>query len=418
MGVSASWAVIPVGLTMAFAACTFSEPPGPSTQPPGGGRPPPADSGAGPSPPPAPPPRVDAAAPMADAARDTAVERPPVGPAPDADQPPPPPAGMGIESAAVSGFQLLVRRRQPGGTAGPAEPFDVRGISWSPAERGAGRPDSDSYLRAADRDLPMMRAANINVVKTYLPVRRAVLDRLQAHGLAAIVTVLNVSGEIFEATVAELKDHPALLMWLLGNEWNLNRLYGSCELSACFDRVNEVARRIKALDPKHPVATSFAPSGELPTDAEVARLEAVEVWGLNVYSQPGFFNRFADWRLQAQRTGIRKPLLLTEYGADAFDNRTGRTDEASQAAALRRQTTELRGQLSARNPAFPVLGGTPFEWNDEWWKRGNPAAQDPGGFAHDGVAADRFANEEWWGVVDVDRRPRAAYQVLKELYAP
>jgi hypothetical protein len=256
------------------------------------------------------------------------------------------------------------------------------------------------------------------VVKTYLPVRRAVLDRLQAHGLAAIVTVLNVSGENFEATVAELKDHPALLMWLLGNEWNLNRLYGSCELSACFDRVNEVARRIKALDPKHPVATSFAPSGELPTDAEVGRLEAVDIWGLNVYSQPGFFNRFADWRLQAQRTGIRKPLLLTEYGADAFDNRTGRADEASQAAALRRQTTELRGQLSARNPAFPVLGGTPFEWNDEWWKRGSPGAQDPGGFPHVGVAADRFANEEWWGVVDVDRRPRAAYQVLKELYAP
>ena len=105
-----------------------------------------------------------------------------------------------------------------------------------------------------------------------------------------------------------------------------------------------------------------------------------------------------------------------EHGA--CDLAAARTDEASQAAALRRQTTELRGQLSARNPAFPVLGGTPFEWNDEWWKRGSPAAQDPGGFPHDGVAADRFANEEWWGVVDVDRRPRAAYQVLKELYAP
>jgi hypothetical protein len=325
---------------------------------------------------------------------------------------------MGIESATVSGFQLLVRRRQPDGSAGPAEPFDVRGISWSPAERGGSRPNSDSYLRATDRDLPLMRAVNINVVKTYLPIGRAVLDKLATQGMSAIVTVLNVSGDNFEATVADLKGHPCPADVAGGQRVEQNRLYGSCELSACFDRVNEVARRIKALDPKHPVATSFAPSGELPTDAEVSRLEAVDVWGLNVYSQPGFFNRFADWRLQAQRTGIRKPLLLTEYGADAFDNRTGRSDEASQAAALRRQTTELRGQLSARNPAFPVLGGTPFEWNDEWWKRGNPGAQDPGGFPHDGVAADRFANEEWWGVVDVDRRPRAAYQVLKELYAP
>ena len=32
-----------------------------------------------------------------------------------------------------------------------------------------------------------MRAANINVVKTYLPVGRAVLDKLLAHGMVAIV---------------------------------------------------------------------------------------------------------------------------------------------------------------------------------------------------------------------------------------
>ena len=325
--------------------------------------------------------------------------------------------GGGLVSAALVGYQLMVRPRADDGSAGAPVPFDIRGISWSPAARGAGKPDGAAYLAAADRDLPLMRAAGINVVKSYGPLPRAVLDKLQAHGIAAVVSVLGTADDEFEATVNGLRDHPALLFWIIGNEWNLNRLFDSCALDACFERVNQVAQRIKQLDPNHPVATSFAPAAEIPSDADLMRLPAVDIWGLNVYSQPGFFNRFTAWRLAGQRTGIKKPIFFSEYGADAYDNRAGHADEAAQAMALRRQTMEIRAQLSAHNPVLPCLGGTPFEWNDEWWKRGNPGAQDSGGFAHAGVAADGFANEEWWGVVDVDRHPRPAYEVLKELYA-
>jgi hypothetical protein len=344
---------------------------------------------------------------------------PPAGPdlaAPDTSPPALDPRG--IASASVSGYQLLVRRRNADGSAAPPEPFDIRGISWSPAERGAGFPDSGAYLRAAERDLPLMRAAGINTVKTYLAVDRAVLDRMLVHGIVAIVTVLARSGDDFASAVESLRDHPAVLMWIVGNEWNYNRLYDTCALDACYARVAEVVAKIKQIDDRHPVATSFSPTAELPSASDLERLKAVDVWGLNVYSQPGFFNRFANWRLLAQQSGIQRPFFMSEYGADAWDNRAGRADEANQAAALRRQTQELRAQSSARNPALPCLGGTPFEWNDEWWKRGNPAVHDTAGFANQGVAGDQFANEEWWGIVDVDRNPRPAYQVLKELYAP
>jgi hypothetical protein len=62
------------------------------------------------------------------------------------------------------------------------------------------------------------------------------------------------------------------------------------------------------------------------------------------------------------------------------------------------------------------VGGCPFEWNDEWWKSGAPAAHDNAGFANGGVYSDGFANEEWWGIVTATRRPRPAYATLQTLY--
>src|SRR5256885_16349295 len=116
------------------------------------------------------------------------------------------------------------------------------------------------------------------------------------------------------SAVPPLPTHPAVLMWMVGNEWNRNSLFHSCAGDACYSRVNEIARDIKRLDPAHPVATSFAPTGDLPTTADLQRLDAVDVWKLNVYSQPGFFARFQNWRLLALQLGVRKPFFMSEYG--------------------------------------------------------------------------------------------------------
>jgi hypothetical protein len=372
------------------------------------------DASAAPSPAPSPPapapPGPPAPGPRPPAAADAAAS-PGDGPPPG-----PPVDSRPVVSVAVAGYQLMVSRRSAdGGVA--AAPYVISGIAWSPAKRGGGQPDVEAMTQASVDDFPLMRAANINTVKTYGPVERVVLDRMLSNGMLAIVTVFANGRDDYLGNVMALRDHPAVLMWMVGNEWNLNHIYGSCAGDACYTQINQIAAAIKKLDPNHPVATSFSPMGQLPSDSDLRRLDAVDVWGLNVYSQPGFFNRFLDWRLLNGRTGVKKPFFLSEYGADAYDERTGAPNEAAQAAALRQQTSEIRAQLSARNPALPCLGGTPFEWNDEWWKIGSAGAQDRGGFANPGVAPDSFANEEWWGMIDIDRKPRAAYAALAEQYA-
>jgi hypothetical protein len=394
-------AVGAVLLGVMILACQTGAPPGPAPVDDAAAFPPPADAakadGA--------PPRQDAA-PRENAAPDASLDTAPMPPAVDLRP---------VISAAVMGFELVVRRRNPDGSV-TAAAHDIRGVSWSPADRGGTAPGPDAFARAAPRDLPLMQKAHINTVKTYRPVDAAVLDQCLQNGILAIVTVAAASGDDYAAAVTGLRNHPAVLMWMVGNEWNRNSLFHSCTGEACYSRVNEIARDIKRLDPAHPVATSFAPTGDLPTAADLQRLDAVDVWGLNVYSQPGFFARFQNWRLLALQLGFRKPFFMSEYGTDAYDNRAQRPDEAAQAATLTTQTQEIRAQLSARNPAFPCLGGTPFEWSDEWWKFGSPQAQDPGGFPNSGVANDSFANEDWWGIVDIDRKPRQAYLALQKVY--
>ena len=59
-----------------------------------------------------------------------------------------------------------------------------------------------------------------------------------------------------------------------------------------------------------------------------------------------------------------------------------------------------------------------FSFTDGWWKAGNPNVQDEGGTAPNstGVPYDGSPNEEYWGIVDIDRNKKMTYEVLKQKY--
>jgi hypothetical protein len=64
------------------------------------------------------------------------------------------------------------------------------------------------------------------------------------------------------------------------------------------------------------------------------------------------------------------------------------------------------------------IGSFVFQFTDGLWKAGNPSKQDTGGSApnSDGTPYDGTANEEYWGIVDINRRKKITFDVVKEAY--
>jgi hypothetical protein len=334
------------------------------------------------------------------------------------------------ETIAVKGRQILVN----------GKPYQIKGVCYNPVPIGQTHPEgviykkpklSNSDWALIDKDISMMAKAGINSIRTFEPItNRAILDKFHAAGIKVINTVFcnwNQTDQDVLKAIREVKDHPAILTWMVGNEWNYNFLYHPNRekltpeqrqelFIKCRDRLNHVTKLIKQEDPNHPVSTSYS---HIPKKELVDSMPDIDIWGSNIYAQLHFDGLFEKWK-----TMSGKPVILSEYGADAWntnaineDGSQGRIDLGKQADAVGTLSDQINKNSSAKNPDNVCAGGVAFAWNDEWWKRGNPWKHDtdggPGGL---GPYPDGIFNDEWWGLVDIHRNPRPAYEAIKIAY--
>jgi beta-glucuronidase len=222
------------------------------------------------------------------------------------------------------------------------------------------------------------------------------------------------------------KDEPYLLLWVLGNENNFGN-GNNCRKfpEAYYSLVNEAAILIKSLDGNHPVALA---NGDLTfIETAAALCPDVDIFGVNAYhGRHGMGDSF--WR--DIRDLWKKPVLITEFGAPAYDQyRPEAEGEKEQAEFLRNNWDDIEWNLAAGPGQGNALGGVIYEWMDEWWKSG--PAFDPG--VHDksgqfqGPFPDGWSYEEWYGIVSQGdgshspflRQLRPAYYVFKnDLWNP
>jgi hypothetical protein len=345
----------------------------------------------------------------------------------------------------IDGRQMLVDGR----------PFILKGICYNPVRKGGIFPDSlitihptEEDLAVIERDFQMMRAAGINTIRSYIPILDTkVLALLKKYELRTIVPVLNNAKNSFNqvsSILSTLKDEPSTLIWEIGNEWNYNFFYTHDEptymgLTSSIELLKNTADYIRMRDVTHPISTSIGDLPENkpiedhpedPTFWELVNYKNIDLYGINVYDGLTFGNRLTRWG-----NINSKPLYLSEFGATAYnvnvgsaiDPKTGKTigaeDENSQADAVCSLVQQVIQNLSALNSKNVLVGGCLFEWNDEWWKSDNKS---PG--THDTTSAnqsneiagpypDHLFHEKWFGILDIDRNPRAAYRELTRLYS-
>jgi hypothetical protein len=292
-------------------------------------------------------------------------------------------------------------------------PFLIKGICYHPVEKGV----SNRSFERIDEDLALMQEAGINTIRVYVPVDdKAVLDKIHNAGMKIIISFgynqdgfYDILSGSFLDYVKKYKDHPAILFWELGNEYNYHPEWFDGDLKNWYKAMNDAAMQIKAVDLLHPIATAH---GELPDSLALAMGGNIDVWGMNVYRWDNPESIFEQWTAISD-----KPMYFAEAGGDSYMTATAHGYEMG--PNQKAQADANRNILNAIFRNTEVCSGVAlFAYSDEWWKAGNPGIQEPGGWApqSSGVPYDGTANEEYWGIVDVDRNKKETFQVVKEIY--
>ena len=309
-----------------------------------------------------------------------------------------------VDQVTVSERKILVNNKQ----------YIIKGICYHPVPKG-----SENYrdFNNLSQDLTLMTEAGINAIRVYEPIDDLkVLDEINRAGLKVIIGfgydqggVYDIGSGTFIDYVKKYKDHNAILMWELGNEYNYHPEWFKGDLKNWYIAMNEAAALIKRVDINHPTTTAH---GDLPDATALAIATNIDVWGMNVYRWDDPETIYKEWKKVSN-----KPMYLSEAGGDSFMKiaKAGYERGENQQAQADANSKILDDVFSNTDIGSGVAL---FSFLDGWWKAGNPNQQDTGGSAPNstGVPYDGAPNEEYWGIVDIDRNKKLTFEVVKKKY--
>lgn len=291
--------------------------------------------------------------------------------------------------------------------------YIIKGICYHPVPKGTDRRDFGTL----SGDLALMKEAGINTIRVYEPIiEEWVLDEISEAGIKVIIGfgynqggVYDILSGTFIDYINMYENHDAILMWELGNEYNYHPEWFNGDIKNWYSAMNNAAEAIKNMGSKHLVTTAH---GELPDSLALAMSPGIDVWGMNVYRWDDPETIYEQWAAISD-----KPMYLSEAGGDSYmtitkDGYQEGVNERAQADATENILNDVFDNMDVGS------GLTLFQFTDGLWKAGNPDTQDPGGWAPNssGVPYDGTPNEEYWGIVDIDRNKKQAFDIVKAVY--
>ncbi|HSR88765.1 MAG TPA: glycoside hydrolase family 2 TIM barrel-domain containing protein, partial [Pontiella sp.] len=220
--------------------------------------------------------------------------------------------------------------------------------------------------------LDMLVANGGNSIRTWSS-SRAVLDQAWENGLTVCMGIrmrkprhgadysdtkmLEEQRERICNEVIKLKDHPALLMWGIGNE--VEHHASPEEARLVWQEIEHIARRIKMFDENHPVITVIAGAGRKLADIQEL-CPSLDAIGINSYG------KLAEVPSAVQQYNWKKPYIITEFGPRGYwevektDWGLPIEDTSTEKARVYRE-----GYLAAIDDKPNCLGSYVFLWGNK-----------------------------------------------------
>jgi len=352
------------------------------------------------------------------------------------------------------------------------EGFMINGMNWDYFPIGTNysyslwkQPD-DIIIAALDIEMPLLRNMGVNTIRQYTGIAPRWIEYIyEKYGIYTMLNHsfgrygLTLNGEWVGNTdysnkltrelllsevndmVNEYKDTPGILLYLLGNENNYGLFWEGAETEdvpmderestqkaiPMYTLFNEAAVAMKTVSTDRPIA--LCNGDVLFLDLIAKECQDVDIFGVNMYRGVSFGDAF-----DVVKQVYNKPVMFTEFGADAFNAIENKEDQRSQAFYMVGNWKEIYENAAGFGKADNCIGGFTFQFSDGWWKTGqtknleihdNDASWANGGYQSDFVEGENNMNEEWFGICakgPTNERglyqlfPRAAYYALQEVH--
>lgn len=276
--------------------------------------------------------------------------------------------------------------------------FMINGMNWDYYPIGTNYTyslwnQSDDVIKAAlDSEMGLLKNMGVNVIRQYTGIPAKWIEYIyENYGIYTMlnhtfgrygltvngVWVLNTeygnasTQQLLlaeaKAMVQEYKNTPGLLLFLLGNENNYGLFWDGAETEnipledrestirahALYKLFNKAIVEMKQIDKSHPMAIC---NGDLQfLDIIKKECKDIDILGTNVYRGVSFGDAFTK-----VKEVLDKPIMFTEFGADAFNAINKSEDQKSQAYYMLGNWKEIYENASGLGKAGNSIGGLLF----------------------------------------------------------